>query len=84
MQSVYHVDAEGRVRVPREAFEALGGQAGVPAGFTPMDGSPPPESTVRRKKSSRAAGVVRDAKPAQKKPAKAGTKNTKKKSEAKR
>lgn len=84
VQSVYHIDADGRVRVPREAFEALGGQAGVPAGFTPMDGSPPPESTVRRKKSSRAAGVVRDAKPAQKKPAKAGTKNTKKKSEAKR
>ncbi len=51
VQSPYRVDRAGRVCVPRDAFEALGGTGGVQVGFTPMDGSPPPEApgSVARK-----------------------------------
>lgn len=65
VQSAYRIDQEGRVRLPREAFETLGGQVGIVAGFTPMDGSPPPEAATAGKKSARAgAGAGKSTKQA--------------------
>lgn len=54
VQIPYRIDRNGRVSVPREAFEALGGAAGAIVGFTPVDGSPPPETSAKtsRKRSA--------------------------------
>ena len=50
VQSPYHMDRNGRVCVPRDAYEALGGVTGAAAGFTPLDGSAPPEAPKRAAK----------------------------------
>lgn len=55
VQSAYRMDRSGRVCVPREAFEALGGASGVAAGFTPLDGSEPPERAAAGKKQVKKA-----------------------------
>lgn len=64
VQSPYLIDRAGRVCVPREAFEALGGVSGTSAGFTPLDGSEPPaapkasrRSKPTAKKTSKKAGT---------------------------
>lgn len=64
VQSPYRVDRAGRVCVPRDAFETLGGVGGVQVGFTPMDGSPPPEApgnvakkAARKRTSKRTTGT---------------------------
>ncbi len=67
VQTPYHMDRQGRVCVPREAYEALGATTGAVAGFTPLDGSLPPESPAGRRAS-------KSKKTSKKSPGKAGKK----------
>ncbi|MCH8507578.1 MAG: arginine N-succinyltransferase [Phycisphaerales bacterium] len=64
VQSAYRIGKDGRVGLPREAYEVLGGKAGVTVGFTPVDGLASPDNP-RSKKG--------DAKPIAKKSPKART-----------
>jgi arginine N-succinyltransferase len=52
VQTPYRIDRSGRVGLPREAFEAINGQVGSVAGFTPIDGSAPPETPAAKKTKS--------------------------------
>lgn len=61
VQTPYRIDRSGRVGLPKEAFEAINGQVGSVAGFTPIDGSAPPEIPAAKK--TKGAG-----KPAKKRP----------------
>ncbi len=55
VQTAYRLLDGGRISVPADAFDALGGNTGAEAGFTPMDGTEPPEvKSVRRAKKSAA------------------------------
>lgn len=49
VQTPYRIDRSGRVGLPKEAFEAINGQVGSVAGFTPIDGSAPPETPTAKK-----------------------------------
>ncbi len=49
VQTPYRIDRSGRVGLPKEAFEAINGQVGSVAGFTPIDGSAPPETPAAKK-----------------------------------
>lgn len=66
VQTPYRILDGGRISVPADAFDALGGNTGTEAGFTPMDGSAPPEV-----KTTRAA-----KKPVSKKPTRKTTKKS--------
>lgn len=52
VQTPYRIDRSGRVGLPKEAFEAINGQVGSVAGFTPIDGSAPPETPAAKKTKS--------------------------------
>lgn len=54
VQTPYRIDRSGRVGLPKEAFEAINGQVGSVAGFTPIDGSSPPDVVPAKK--SKGAG----------------------------
>ncbi len=55
VQTAYRLLDGGRISVPADAFDALGGNTGAEAGFTPMVGSEPPEvKSVRTVKKSAA------------------------------
>lgn len=71
VQSAFRIDRSGRVCVPREAFEALGGASGVPAGFTPLDGSAPPDLAPADKKKTKKTAKL-SAKASASKPVKNG------------
>lgn len=59
LQTAYRVHGDGSLGVPGEAFEALGATDGAEVGFTPIDGTPPPESDASAVKRPvrRAAGT---------------------------
>lgn len=74
VQTAYAIDRAGKLRLPREAMEALHALSGMEAGFTPTDG----DAAGAVKKTGKRSGKKSAKKTTQKAASKAGKKTAKK------